>query len=404
MDYYKRYMGDYGRDTGRLSLIEHGAYTLLLDDYYSRREPLPPDLSALHRICRATTKGEQNAVDSVAKQFFPLSDDGLRHNWRADEEIAKWNELSTEAASSGKLGAEARWGKQRQKESRSQRLSAARKLGTHTDVEWRCLIKVCGNKCLRCGTPIEELEGAIVCKDHINPLYLGGSDGIENLQPLCRQCNTGKKSDVTDLRPADWRARLAECMAVASNDARRNAWRSPSEMSSSRHPLSVENEWPKNGSPIPNPNPNPNPEIRGGRRAPAPDGKASANGRSGSEGKDPPPQSVDSLEFEQVILANYPKGSNPPNWMMAIRHASDLVRDGLRTWPELVEDTLRYARFIAGGGSGGVNIAAHNFFDRRKGNHWSQSWDLPSGKGSTPEPVLIWHPTDDDEETNHARR
>lgn len=26
MDYYKRYMGDYERDTGHLSLTAHGAY------------------------------------------------------------------------------------------------------------------------------------------------------------------------------------------------------------------------------------------------------------------------------------------------------------------------------------------------------------------------------------------
>ena len=35
MIFYKRYLGDYQRDTGHLSMLEHGAYTLLLDAFYA---------------------------------------------------------------------------------------------------------------------------------------------------------------------------------------------------------------------------------------------------------------------------------------------------------------------------------------------------------------------------------
>lgn len=104
MDYYKRYMGDYQRDTGHLSLTAHGAFGMLLDHYYSRRKPLPADLEALHRICRATTKPEQQAVNGVAEEFFPVEDDGLRHNGRADEEIVKWEAMAEENREKGKLG------------------------------------------------------------------------------------------------------------------------------------------------------------------------------------------------------------------------------------------------------------------------------------------------------------
>lgn len=89
MNFYKRYMGDYGRDTAHLSLAEHGAYTLLLDHYYSTEQPLPADPAALFRICRAFDKLEQRAVMSVADAFFPKSEDGLRRNARADMEIPK---------------------------------------------------------------------------------------------------------------------------------------------------------------------------------------------------------------------------------------------------------------------------------------------------------------------------
>jgi uncharacterized protein YdaU (DUF1376 family) len=111
MDYYKRYMGDYQRDTGHLSLAAHGAFTVLLDHYYSKRKPLPANLEDLYRLCRAMTKQEQAAVKLVAEEFFPVCADGLRHSRRADQEIEKWDELMKEASESGKRGAEVRWGK-----------------------------------------------------------------------------------------------------------------------------------------------------------------------------------------------------------------------------------------------------------------------------------------------------
>lgn len=89
MNFYERYCGDYGRDTGHLSLSQHGAYTLMLDHYYATEKPLPADLASLYRICRAMNKAEQDAVRVVAESFFPVGDDGMRHNRRADEEIAE---------------------------------------------------------------------------------------------------------------------------------------------------------------------------------------------------------------------------------------------------------------------------------------------------------------------------
>lgn len=104
MNYWKRYAGDYLRDTGHLSVTEHGAYTLLLDHYYSKRNPLPSSIDALCRLCRATTKLEQDAVKAVAEEFFALEDDGLRHNPRADREIAEWERLAQINRERGKLG------------------------------------------------------------------------------------------------------------------------------------------------------------------------------------------------------------------------------------------------------------------------------------------------------------
>ncbi|SEK61413.1 YdaU family protein [Nitrosovibrio tenuis] len=105
MNYYERYCGDYQRDTAHLSLAEHGAYTMLLDTYFSVERPLPSDLTSLYRVCRAMTRLEQQAVMAVAEQFFPISEvDGLRHNQRADREIAKARPKIEAARINGRKG------------------------------------------------------------------------------------------------------------------------------------------------------------------------------------------------------------------------------------------------------------------------------------------------------------
>jgi uncharacterized protein YdaU (DUF1376 family) len=105
MNYYERYCGDYQRDTAHLSLAEHGAYTMLLDTYFSVEKPLPEDFSSLYRVCRAMTRLEQQAVKTVAEQFFPVShDDGLRHNPRADREIARARPKIEAARINGRKG------------------------------------------------------------------------------------------------------------------------------------------------------------------------------------------------------------------------------------------------------------------------------------------------------------
>lgn len=69
----------------------------------------------------------------------------------------------------------------------------------HTWEEWLKLKEECGYACLRCGArePIISLTA-----DHVIPLRLGGSDGIGNIQPLCKPCNSSKHTDMTDYRPS----------------------------------------------------------------------------------------------------------------------------------------------------------------------------------------------------------
>lgn len=97
------------QDTAHLSLAEHGAYTMLLDHYYGSEEPLPDNDVALYRICRAFTPEEQAAVMSVADRYFRVSDDGKRHNKRADKEVAKRKAISHKRSMAGAKGADSKW-------------------------------------------------------------------------------------------------------------------------------------------------------------------------------------------------------------------------------------------------------------------------------------------------------
>ena len=77
MNFYKHYIGDYQRDTGHLTLTEHGAYRLMLDAYYATGRPLPGQRKALYRLLRADSTSERRAIDAVASQFWETTDGGL---------------------------------------------------------------------------------------------------------------------------------------------------------------------------------------------------------------------------------------------------------------------------------------------------------------------------------------
>lgn len=70
MNFYKHFLGDYARATGHLSLIEHGAYRLMLDHFYGACRPLPGNKKALYRLLRAETESERRAVDTVSFLFW----------------------------------------------------------------------------------------------------------------------------------------------------------------------------------------------------------------------------------------------------------------------------------------------------------------------------------------------
>ena len=89
MNYYKRHIGDYIKDTAHLSLLEHGVYGRLLDVYYGRESGIPDDQAA--RLVGARSKDELKALRDCLSEFFKLVD-GVWRNGRCDEEIAEASE------------------------------------------------------------------------------------------------------------------------------------------------------------------------------------------------------------------------------------------------------------------------------------------------------------------------
>jgi 5-methylcytosine-specific restriction endonuclease McrA len=112
-----------------------------------------------------------------------------------------------ERADEGRISVKRKWGEGASNhQKRSQRLTEARIKGRHTPEEWGAMLHICDNKCVRC-----ESNEKIV-RDHIVPIYQGGSDGIENIQPLCSKCNSSKGAEAKDFRRFDWEKRLGECL------------------------------------------------------------------------------------------------------------------------------------------------------------------------------------------------
>jgi len=101
MHYYNFNIGDYRRQTGHLTLLEHAIYKNLLDSYYLSEQPLCADLAKLMRSQSVRTAEEKQALENVLSDFFELTEDGYR-NKTCDEVIAKYHLKSDKARQSAK--------------------------------------------------------------------------------------------------------------------------------------------------------------------------------------------------------------------------------------------------------------------------------------------------------------
>lgn len=77
------------------------------------------------------------------------------------------------------------------------RCRIAKLVDTLTASEWIALLEKYGYKCLKCGKQAPDIVLSI---DHVVPIAKGGSNTIENVQPLCTRCNAKKFTKIIDYR------------------------------------------------------------------------------------------------------------------------------------------------------------------------------------------------------------
>ena len=66
--------------------------------------------------------------------------------------------------------------------------------GSYTVREWKAVCLLYDHRCLCCG------ERKPLTVDHVIPLALGGMNTIDNIQPLCLDCNLRKHARTVDYR------------------------------------------------------------------------------------------------------------------------------------------------------------------------------------------------------------
>ncbi len=106
LPYMPLYVADYLADTSHLTALEHGAYLILIMNYWQRGKPLPADDAKLRIIARID-EDQWATVWGSLRDFF-VEADGVIHHARIDAELEKVRSKSDKARAAGKQSASVR--------------------------------------------------------------------------------------------------------------------------------------------------------------------------------------------------------------------------------------------------------------------------------------------------------
>ena len=101
------YIGDYLGDTQRLTTEQHGAYLLLILDYW-RNGPAPDDEAVLMQITKLDKAGWKRCRPALSR-LFQITNDEWKHK-RIDKELAKAKANAERRSEKASKAAQARWG------------------------------------------------------------------------------------------------------------------------------------------------------------------------------------------------------------------------------------------------------------------------------------------------------
>ena len=173
LPYMQLYVADYLADTAHLSTVEHGAYLLLIFNYWQRGESFKAkDEQSLNKRLSSVARlsaDEWNNVKTAVEEFFVVSETEWRH-----ERIERDLEVAIKKA----LGDNRRPCAEVWKKIRSN-------VFDRDDYT-----------CQYCGARGVKLE----C-DHVVPVSKGGSHDMLNLVTACISCNRSKR----DLSVEEWK-------------------------------------------------------------------------------------------------------------------------------------------------------------------------------------------------------
>ena len=124
MPYMQLYVADYLADTMHLNAEEHGAYLMLLMNYWQRGKPLPDDDRKLAMISRTDADSWLN-IRSTLVDFFKIVD-GEWHHCRVETELEKVRSKSVAAKKAGQASAIA---KKKEKEAKERARQAPENKG-----------------------------------------------------------------------------------------------------------------------------------------------------------------------------------------------------------------------------------------------------------------------------------
>lgn len=112
LPYMPLFVADYLADTAHLTTIQHGAYMLLIMNYWQRGKPLPNDDSKLARIVGLSVRNWQQIKAPVVEMFGTGTDSGtqLLYHQRINHELDRVASKSLKSKKAAQASVQRRFG------------------------------------------------------------------------------------------------------------------------------------------------------------------------------------------------------------------------------------------------------------------------------------------------------
>ena len=134
LPYIQLYVADYLADTMHLTTEEHGAYLLIIMNYWQTGKPIPKK-----RLASVARMGNDRwiSVEDTLSEFFTETEQGLWIHARIEDDLAKVASKSTQASAAGKRSAAKRAESKVtvNKEDSNGRSNSVERKSNHTDTD-----------------------------------------------------------------------------------------------------------------------------------------------------------------------------------------------------------------------------------------------------------------------------